>query len=143
MTMKYDPWYQGRREVGFLGMKFYPQGAGTPLLDTDPPDTGNAYPVAGRPVRIPGVAGVSRTGAGLFTVTLADKYAGLIAAVGPDLHLHSLTQLVAQFTNVDVAGARTVGIQVFNPSTGAATDIAALADNWIAFLLVLARSPTN
>jgi hypothetical protein len=140
---RYEMSYYRRREVVLLGAKFYPQGAGTPLLDTDPPDTGNAYPVAGRPVRTPGIASVSRTSAGLFVVTLSDKFAGLITAAGPDLHLHSLTQLTAQFTGVDVAGAKTVGIQVLNPSTGVATDIAAAADNWISFLLVLANSPTN
>ena len=140
---KYDLWYFRRREVVLLAGKFYPQGTGAPLLDTDPPDTGNAYPMAGRPVRVPGIAGVARTGVGAFTVTLSDKFAGLIAALGPDFHISALTPLGAQFTGIDVAGAKTVSMQVFTPSTGAAVDVAANAANWIAFLLVLANSPSN
>lgn len=138
--MKYDLWMGYRRECIIVAGKFYPQGTGTPLLDTDPPDGGAGYPVTGRPVRVPGVVSVSRSSAGLYVVTLADKFTGLIHG---DIGIGSSAaiELAGQIQSADVSGAKTVTI--FTQTSGSGVDLAANAANWVSFFLLLARSPTN
>lgn len=81
---------------------------------------------------------IARTGVGAFTLTLADKYAGLDAAafqlaLGTPAAAHDIC-----IGAVDVVDAKTIAFVHY--SAGAAADIASAAGNRIHFTLVLANS---
>ena len=71
---------------------------------------------------------------GIFTVTLADTYPGILSATC-SVALNAVADSKVQFGAIDVASAKTL---VINVITGAsAADIAANANNRIHFCLVL------
>lgn len=78
---------------------------------------------------------VARTSAGLFTVTLADRYTKLLGGVA-HLGLTTGDDKYAQIGDVDLS-AKTVKIRVWDISGGAETDVAANANNRINFVLHL------
>jgi hypothetical protein len=80
---------------------------------------------------------VARTSAGLFTVTLQDKYQHLISG---DIQIQLATgaDLKGQFGAIDVSSAKTVQIRVL--AVAVATDIAADANNRVHFSLKLKNS---
>lgn len=85
---------------------------------------------------------VARTSAGLFTVTLEDKYVALISGKC-QLQLASAADQMAQLGAIDVTSAKTVQIRVWDISDGAVADVAANANNRIHFELTLSRSSLN
>jgi hypothetical protein len=80
---------------------------------------------------------VARTSAGLFTITLQDKYMSLIAG-DAQVQLAAAADLVAQIGNVDVSSAKTVEIRIL--AAAVATDISANANNRVHFNLILKNS---
>jgi hypothetical protein len=77
---------------------------------------------------------VARSGTGIFTVTLGDKYPGLLSGQC-SLALNAVADSKVQFGAIDVASAKTL---VINVITGAsAADIGAHANNRIHFCLFL------
>ena len=77
---------------------------------------------------------VARGGTGSFTVTLDDKYPGLLSGQC-SLALNAAADSKVQFGAIDVASAKTVIINVI--TTASAADIAANANNRIHFCLML------
>ena len=77
---------------------------------------------------------VARGGVGIFTVTLGDKYPGVLSATC-SVALNAVADTKVQFGAIDVASAKTVVINVV--TTASAADIAAHANNRIHFCLVL------
>lgn len=80
---------------------------------------------------------VARTSAGLFTVTLTDKFNSLISGQ-VSLGLNAVAQTVVQFGAIDVSSAKTVLINAV--TSGSAADIASNANNRIHFLLILSNT---
>jgi uncharacterized protein YjdB len=77
---------------------------------------------------------VARGGVGIFTVTLGDKYPGILSATC-SVALSAVADTKVQWGAIDVASAKTL---VINVITGAsAADIAVNAANRIHFCLVL------
>lgn len=87
---------------------------------------------------------VVRTSAGLFTVTLVDRFMALNAA-DCSLQLASGDDKVVQFGVCAVAptAANTIQIRVWDISGAAVSDIAADANNRIHFMLKLKNSSVN
>lgn len=85
---------------------------------------------------------VARTSAGLFTITLADKYAQLICAT-LGLQLASGADSFIQFGSIDVVTAKTVQIRNWDVSDAAVADIAANANNRIHFSLTLRNTAVS
>jgi hypothetical protein len=79
---------------------------------------------------------VSRTGVGTFLLTLADKYAALVAATGT-LQLLAAANSDVQFGAYD-ASAKTLVVRTM--TAGAAADIAADANNRVHFDLTFRNS---
>lgn len=79
---------------------------------------------------------VARTSAGLFTITLADKFTALISATAT-AQLTTAADIVAQIGPVDLS-AKTVQIRTL--AVAVETDVAAAAGNRINFVLVLNSS---
>ena len=77
---------------------------------------------------------VARGGTGIFTVTLGDKYPGILSATC-SLALNAVADSKVQFGAIDVASAKTLVINVI--TTASAADIAANANNRIHFTLIL------
>ena len=77
---------------------------------------------------------VARTGTGSFTVTLGDKYPGLLSAQC-SVALAAAADTKVQFGAIDVSSAKTVVITVI--TTASAADIASNAANRIHFVLFL------
>jgi hypothetical protein len=103
--------------------------AGSFAPDTaDPPET----------VRGGGFS-VVRTSEGLFTVTLTNRYAGLIAGIATLQHSAANSDLKVELGAVvcSHAAACTVQIRVVDISSAAVADIAANANNRINFALIL------
>lgn len=97
------------------------------------PDTANA------PTKVRGKGfTVARTSAGLFTVTLDDKYYELEAA-SLTLQLASGDDKVLQLGSVDLS-AKTIQIRVWDISGAAVADIAINDNNRINFVLFLKNS---
>jgi hypothetical protein len=82
---------------------------------------------------------VVRTSAGLFTVTLEDKYVGLFSAQ-VSLQLAAASEHAVQLGAVDVVSAKTVQIRVIDTTDGSVADVAADANNRIHFELRLRNS---
>lgn len=84
---------------------------------------------------------VARTSAGLFTVTLSDRYTALVSATST-LQLTTGDDKVAQVAAVSVgpSATNTVAIRVWDISGAAETDVAAAAGNRINFSIVLNAS---
>lgn len=68
-----------------------------------------------------GVVSVAQTGTGLYTVTLRDKYAGLLMLSGCVIDPTGPDEWVVQVASQAVASAKTIAIQVFKG--GALTDL--------------------
>jgi DNA-binding MurR/RpiR family transcriptional regulator len=79
---------------------------------------------------------VARTSAGLFTITLTDKYVNLLSAVAT-VQLTTGADMVAQVGVVDLA-ARTIQIRTLVAAV--ATDISAAAGNRINFCFMLSNT---
>lgn len=95
---------------------------------------------SGAPTTVKGKGfSVARTSTGLFTLTLQDKYAHLIAGL-VTLQLASGGDQIVQLGSVDVSSARTVQIRVWDISGAAVADISADANNRINFCLLLKNS---
>ena len=77
---------------------------------------------------------VARGGVGIFTVTLGDKYPGILSATC-SVALSAVADTLVQFGAIDVASAKTLVINVI--TGGSAADIAVNAANRIHFCLVL------
>lgn len=60
-----------------------------------------------------GVTLIDQTGTGLYTVTLRDKYVDLLMLHGCVIDPGSPDEWVVQVASQDVAGAKTISIQVF------------------------------
>lgn len=82
---------------------------------------------------------VARTSAGLFTVTLQDKWIALTAAE-VSLQLASPAAQAVQLGATDVSSAKTVQIRVVDTTAGTVADVAADASNRIHFVLRLRNS---
>ena len=80
---------------------------------------------------------VARTNAGVFTITLADKYAKCISA-NCTIAMASVTDIVPQWGAIDVSSAKTLVLNTLVAAT--ATDIASNAANRVYFTLVLSNS---
>lgn len=80
---------------------------------------------------------VARTGAGVFTITLTDKYIALDSGTF-QLFLGTPAAQVLCGGAFDVVSGKTVTVTNF--TAGAAADIASNAANWIQFVLVLSNS---
>lgn len=81
---------------------------------------------------------VARTSAGLFTVTLTDKFAALVRGL-VSLQLTTGDDKIVQIGAVDLS-AKTIQIRVWDISNAAVADIAADAGNRINFSFVLQNS---
>lgn len=79
---------------------------------------------------------VARTSAGLFTITLADKFTALISATATT-QLATAADMTAQVGDVDLS-AKTIQVRTLVGATE--TDIAADAGNRVNFVLVLNSS---
>ena len=77
---------------------------------------------------------VARGGVGIFTVTLGDKYPGILSATC-SVALSAVADTLVQFGAIDVASAKTLVINVI--TGGSAADIAVHASNRIHFCLFL------
>lgn len=108
----------GNHEV-ILSGSFAPAGTGAP---TDVYGTGYT---------------VVRTSAGLFTLTLTDRFIRLRAGLC-QLQLATLDTWFAQLGSIDVATNGTVQIRVID-ETATVTDVAADANNRVHFCLFLSR----
>src|SRR5687768_3277138 len=81
---------------------------------------------------------VARTSAGLFTITLADKYAVFVSG-RVSLQLATAADQFVQLGTVDMS-AKTVQIRVWDVSGAAVADVAADANNRIHFEFTLLTS---
>lgn len=117
----FHPMQALNREVKIIAGSFAPAGTGAP---TD---------VKGRGFS------VARTSAGVFTITLEDKYIELLDAQAT-LQLASAADQFLQFGAIDVVSAKTIVINVWDASDGAVADISANANNRINFCLKLRNS---
>lgn len=109
------------REKKIIAGSFCPNGAGA--VDNTQ-NTGMGFTVA-------------RTGVGVFTFTLTDKYVALDAASW-EVQLNVAAEVDIVRGATDVSGAKTIVITAM--TSGAAADIAANANNRIGFVLYLANS---
>jgi hypothetical protein len=82
---------------------------------------------------------VARTSAGLFTITLQDKYVSLLSGQA-HLQLATGADQFVQLGTIDVASAKTVQIRVWDISAAAVADISADANNRVHFHLILKNS---
>ena len=87
---------------------------------------------------------VARTSAGVFTITLADRWNGLIAG-HVTLALNAADDKIVQLGAIDVVTNGTVVINVLDNAAGtfSASDIASNANNRIHFTLVLKNSTVS
>lgn len=74
---------------------------------------------------------VARTSAGLFTVTLSDKFSALVSATAT-LQLATAADVMVQIGTVVIA-SKTIQIRCWDFSDGAVADVAADANNRINF----------
>ena len=81
---------------------------------------------------------VARTSAGLFTITLGDKYAKMVGATYA-LQLATGDDKFVQFGTY-VAASKTLELRVWDVSAAAVADIAANANNRIHFALHMSNS---
>ena len=79
---------------------------------------------------------VVRTSAGVFTITLADKYNSILSAQA-SLQLSTPDDKYLQWGAIDVASAKTLVLNVWDASGAAVADISANASNRIHFCLFL------
>jgi len=114
----HPPLTTGNHEV-ILSGSFAPAGAGAPTAVY-----GTGFTVA-------------RTSAGLFTLTLTDRFVRLRAGLC-QLQLATLDTWFAQLGSVDVATNGTVQIRVID-ETATVTDVSADANNRVHFCLHLSR----
>lgn len=84
-----------------------------------------------------GVKSVARTGAGLFTITLDDKYVELLGANITVGITGDATDLYAQIGDVDL-DAKTIKLRLMTGATP--TDLAANANNRVAFVFWLSNT---
>ncbi len=80
---------------------------------------------------------VARSGVGIFTITLNDKYVSCLSAT-TGLALSAVADTALQFGAIDVSSAGTLVLNVL--TAGVAADIASNAANRIHFTLVLSNS---
>ena len=85
-----------------------------------------------------GVASVARTGTGLITLTLADRWVGL-AGLSLDIMPHTGSARAVNVSSVDVVSARTLVIRTVNASL-VATDTPNTETDRIYFTLFLKNS---
>lgn len=97
---------------------------------------------AGAPTDVYGVGfTVARTSAGLFTLTLAERFIRLRAGLC-QLQLATLDTWFAQLGSIDVATNGTVQIRVID-ETATVTDVDADANNRVHFCLHLSRDSSE
>lgn len=103
------------RNMRVIAFSFAPQGAGVPKLVT-----ANL------------IKSVTRTSAGLFVVNFQRPFRFLLGAV-IDIGLNAFAAQSVQYSGINVkasgAGKQSATVQVFTTNTGAASDIAANANN--------------
>ena len=85
-----------------------------------------------------GIASVARTGAGLITLTLSDKWVGL-AGLSCDFSPHGSSARGANIVSADVVSAKTVVLRTVNASL-VATDTPNTETDRIYFILFLKNS---
>lgn len=110
--------------VVLLGVSFAPNG-------TNPVDQTS---IRGR-----GVASVSRTDVGTFTVTLADQYPVLLSCTATLQLASPDDKMAANIGTVDLA-AKTIVVRIYDISGTAPADVAAHANNRVNLTLVLKNS---
>lgn len=111
--------------VVFLGFSFAPNGAGAVDQTT----------INGR-----GIESVTRTGAGEFDVKLQDVYPQLLACTG-NVRSNAAANLIVNFGAQTLTTAtRTIRVRLIDGATGAATDLAANANNRVNILLELSNT---
>lgn len=87
---------------------------------------------------------VVRTSAGLYTITLADRYAALVSiVVMPQLATGADSGLQVGTCAVSGTAANTIQIRNWDASDAAVADIAADANNRINFVLILRNTSVN
>jgi hypothetical protein len=82
-----------------------------------------------------GILSVVWTSTGLFTITLKDKWAALLAC-NATLQLAAAAARYIQLGTIDLAGAKTIQVRVID-ATGTVQDVAANANNVIHLELIL------
>jgi hypothetical protein len=115
--------FQGTLDKGIVHVQgsFAPAGTGAPTA-----------------VRGAGFS-VARTSAGLFTITLQDKYVSLISGQ-VSVQLATGDDKVVQLGTADVVTNKTVQIRVWDISAAAVADISADTNNRVNFVLILKNS---
>jgi hypothetical protein len=86
---------------------------------------------------------VARTSAGVFTITLSDKFNSLISVGGLSLQLSAPDDKIVQWGAIDVVTGKTAVINVWDISGAAVADVASNASNRIHFTLVVKNSTVS